>query len=222
MSWMQNLFRSSPIRPMQEHMRAAVSCARQLGPLFDAMSAGDNPRIHEVRRSIDELEHEADRIKNEIRAHLPQRLLMAVERRDMLDILDAQDTIADTCQDIAEIADQRKMHVPEPLRIPLRDLGARVVATCEQAERVINELDELVEMGFKGREVTKVSEMIEALGHLESESDRLEEQAAAALFTIEDELGFGAYFWYQMIKNTARVSDFAERVGNRLRLLIAS
>lgn len=222
MSWMQNLFRSSPVKPMQEHMRIVVACARKMPALIEAMIAGDMDRVRSVRAEIDELEHEADRMKNEIRAHLPRRLLMAVDRRDMLEILDAQDSIADTVQDVAGLADQRAMTVPETLSDPLRELVAKVVATCEQAELVINELDELVETGFKGREVGRVEEMIESLGRIETDTDAIAENLARRLFAIESELGVGTIFWYELIGWIADVADYAERVGNRLRLLIAS
>ena len=222
MSWMQNLFRSSPVKPMQEHMRIVVACARKMPALIEAMIAGDMDRVRSVRVEIDELEHEADRMKNEIRAHLPRRLLMAVDRRDMLEILDAQDSIADTVQDVAGLADQRAMTVPETLADPLRELVAKVVATCEQAELVINELDELVETGFKGREVGRVEEMIESLGRIETDTDAIAENLARRLFAIESELGVGTIFWYELIGWIADVADYAERVGNRLRLLIAS
>ena len=36
---------------------------------------------------------------------------MAIERRDLLDILDFQDSIADVTQDLAEFVDQRGMHL---------------------------------------------------------------------------------------------------------------
>jgi predicted phosphate transport protein (TIGR00153 family) len=171
MSWIQNLFRSSPIKPMQEHMRAAVACAVKIEELFEAMTTGDCEAIARVRREIDELEHEADRIKNEIRANLPGRLLLAMERRDMLAILDAQDDIADMAQDIAGLADQRGMMTPEALREPMLALVAKTLATCRQAETIVNELDELVEAGFKGREVTRVEEMIASLARIESDTD---------------------------------------------------
>ena len=222
MSWIQNLFRGSPVKPMQEHMRVVVACARKMPMLFDAMVAGDQARVQEARREIDELEHQADDIKNEIRANLPRRLFMAMDRRDMLEILDAQDSIADTAQDVAGLADQRSMTVPEGMRRPLLELVQRVVATCEQAQAVINELDELVETGFKGREVGRVEEMIESLCRSETDTDALAEALARKLFAMEDELGVGTVFWYEMIGWIADLADYAERVGNRLRLLIAS
>ena len=222
MTWIQNLFRSSPVKPMQEHMRVVVECARKVPDLIEAMATADHQRVREVRREIDELEHRADQVKNEIRANLPRRLFMAMDRRDMLEILDAQDSIADTAQDIAGMADQREMSVPESLLEPLQGLVQKVLATCEQAEEVIDELDELVETGFRGREVDRVEAMIESLCRIETDTDGLAEDLARRLFAMESELGVGTVFWYQMIGWIADLADYAERVGNRLRLLIAS
>ncbi len=222
MAFMANLFGRSPIRPMQQHMKAAVACARQVLPLFEDMVEGRTDELASRRAEIDRLEHEADAIKNEIRSHLPKRLFLAVERRDMLEILDFQDSIADVAQDIAELADQRSMRVPEDLAEPLLELVRRVLAACDQAERIIDELDMLLETGFRGREVTRVEEMIGALSRLESETDELAERARRRLFGMEETLGVGTVFWYQMINWVADLADYAERVGNRLRLLIAS
>ena len=41
MSLLGNLFGTSPIRPMQKHMEAAVACAREVGPLVEQMAAGN-------------------------------------------------------------------------------------------------------------------------------------------------------------------------------------
>ena len=43
-----------------------------------------------------------------------------------------------------------------------------VVGACEQAERVINELDELLETGFGSRESGRVEEMANELNRIES------------------------------------------------------
>ena len=217
-----NLFGKSPVRPVQAHMRAAAECAKAIAPFVEAMAAGDREAMKTLRAEIDRLEHEADSLKHEIRSRLPQRLFMAVERRDMLEILDCQDSMADVAQDIAGLADQRSMTVPEELAEPLLELVHRVLAACDQAERIINELDELVETGFRGREVSRVEEMIDELARIESDTDELAERAQRRLFAIEDRLGVGTVFWYQMIIWVADLADYAERVGNRLRLLIAS
>ena len=222
MSLLGNLFGASPIRPMQRHMQAAVTCAREILPLFEDMVAGRTETFAEHRKNVDELEHQADDIKHEIRSRLPNRLFMAFERRDMLEILDNQDSIADRAQDIAELVDQRKMVVPEPLAEPLLDLVRKVIATCEHAGRVIQELDELVETGFSGREVERVEGLIKVLNNLETETDELAERVQRKLFEIEDSLGVGTVFWYELIGWVSRMADHAEKVGNRMRVLIAS
>jgi predicted phosphate transport protein (TIGR00153 family) len=222
MSLLGNLFGASPIRPMQRHMQAAVACAREILPLFEDMVAGRTEVYPDRRKRVDELEHQADDIKHEIRSKLPNRLFMAFERRDMLEILDQQDSIADRAQDIAELVDQRKMVVPEPLAEAMLDLVRKVIATCEHAGQVIQELDELVETGFSGREVERVRGLITVLNGLETETDELAERVKRKLFEIEDSLGVSTVFWYELIGWVARMADHAEKVGNRMRVLIAS
>jgi predicted phosphate transport protein (TIGR00153 family) len=202
-------------------MRAAVACAHEVLPLFEDMAAQRTDHLSSRRARIDELEHDADRIKNEIRGQLPKRLFMAFERRDMLEILDFQDSIADVAQDIAELVDLRQMTLPPELSEPILALVRRVIAACEQAERVIGELDELVETGFGPHESARVEAMVAELNEIETETDGLSETALRALFALESEIGVGTVFFYQLIEWVADLADFAERVGNRTRLLIA-
>ncbi len=222
MAWIDKLVSRSPIKPMQQHMSVAVLCAREILPLLDAMAAGSIDGIRDRRAEIDRLEHEADQIKHEIRSHTPKRFMMALDRRTILEILDYQDSIADITQDIAELADQRNMHLPEVMKEPVVFLARSVVAACEQGQRIIDELDELVETGFGDAEVRRVDEMILELGRLETETDRQLDAAARKLFSIEDELGVATIFWHQVLRQIATLADLAERVGNRLRLLMAT
>lgn len=222
MAWIDKLVGRSPIGSMQKHMHVAVLCAREVVPLVEAMAVGDNDAIRQCRTEIDRLEHEADDIKHEIRSHMPRRFLMATDRRTMLEILSGQDAIADVSQDIAELVDQRSMHLPEGLQEPVRVLTKRVIAACEQGQRIIDELDELVETGFGDSEVSRVEEMMLTLGRLESETDADFDRAARALFAMEEELGVSTFFWYQVIVWISNLADISERVGNRLRLLMAT
>ena len=222
MAWIDKLVSRSPIKPMQQHMSVAVLCAREILPLLDAMAAGSIDGIRDRRAEIDRLEHEADQIKHEIRSHTPKRFMMALDRRTILEILDYQDSIADITQDIAELADQRNMHLPEVMKEPVVSLARSVVVACEQGQRIIDELDELVETGFGDAEVRRVDEMILELGRLETETDRQLDAAARKLFSIEDELGVATIFWHQVLRQIATLADLAERVGNRLRLLMAT
>jgi len=222
MSVIGNLFGRSPIRPMQQHMKVAADCAGGINALLAAMAVGDQAALDEARSQIDEFEHKADELKHEIRSNLPQRLFLAIERRDMLEILDNQDSIADVTQDVAELAAMRQMHTPPALVEPLANLAAAALETCAQSSSVVNELDELVETGFGRHEVSRVEEMIDQLNVLESRADECGEAALRTLFAIEDEIGVSAYYWYEIIRWIGDIADYAERAGNRIRLLVAT
>ena len=216
------LFGQSPFTALQEHMRVVVECAREVQPLIEALAAGDQEQVIQLKDRIFEREAEADRIKHELRAHLPKSLFMPVDRRDLLEVLLLQDTIANVAQDIAGLLIERKMSIPDFLRDPLIELTARCVDTVEHAAKVIEELDELLAIGFRGREVDSVDQMLKELNLIEDETDELGIALARALFDHEDELKpVSVMMWYQIIEWVGDLADYAEKVGDHLRLLIA-
>jgi len=217
------LLKRSPFKALQQHMRVVLECVRCIPGLFDALIAGDDAAVKSAKEAIFKWENEADDVKNDLRAHLPKSLFMPVDRRDILAILQEQDSIADTAQDIAGLLMERPMDVPEPLREPVRTLVARCVDTCEHAARIIEELDELLETGFRGREVERVEVMLDELGKIEGETDRLGLELTRTLFQQEEQMSpVSVMLWYRMIEWIGDLADHAEKVGNRLRLLIAS
>jgi hypothetical protein len=221
-STLTSLFGRSPFKPMQTHIDVVARCAAQVPELFEALAAGDQEQVLSIKNRIYELEQEADDIKNELRAHLPKSLLLPVDRRDLLEILDMQDSIADTAQDIAGLLFARPMEVPESLKEPLIALTRRCVDACDQAVKIIGELDELVETGFRGRESDLVSEMVAELNEIETDTDERGTELVRRLFAQEDQMKpVSVMFWYQLIQWIGDLADYAEKVGNRLRLLLA-
>lgn len=217
-----NLFGRSPFKPLQSHMTAAVDCAREIPALFDALIAGDQKKVQTIKEQIFEREEEADKIKNEMRSHLPKSLFMPVDRRDLLEVLQMQDSIADTAQDIAGLLVERQMEVPEFLQAPLKELAKRCIDACDQAKKIIGEMDELLEMGFRGREASKVEAMVGELNKIEDDTDHMGLELTRTLFKHEDEIKpVSVMFWYQLIQWIGDLADYSEKVGDRLRLLIA-
>jgi len=203
-------------------MRVVLECAREVLPLIEALAEGDQAKVNEKKERIFEREAEADLIKNELRLHLPKSLFMPVDRRDLLEVLHLQDTIANTAQDIAGLLIERQMTIPDFMREPLVALTSRCIDTCEHSASVIEELDELLAMGFRGREVEKVDAMLQQLNDIEDETDELGIALARALFEHEDELKpVSVMMWYRLIEWIGDLADYAEKVGDRLRLLIA-
>ena len=217
-----NLFGRSPFAPLQSHMKVAVSCAELVPSLFEALIQSDWQAVEAVKDQIFEREEEADQIKNELRLHLPRSLFMPVDRRDLLDILQMQDSIADTAQDIAGLLIERRMSVPEGMADALLAMTHRCVEVCQAAGQIVEEIDELVETGFRGREASQVETMIEKLNLAEDDTDQLGVELSRQLFQLEDSMSpVSVMFWYQLIQWVGDLADYAEKVGDRIRLLIA-
>ncbi len=216
------LFGRSPFKPMQEHMRTVKKCSAQVTKLFEALCDGDQKKVEVIKERIFALENEADKIKNQLRSQLPKSLFMPVDRRDLLEVLDLQDNIADTAQDIAGLLVARRMDVAEGMRQPLMNLVRRCVDACDQASRIIERLDELVETGFRGPESESVIEMVDHLNGIESDTDQMGLELTQSLFAHEDDMNpVSVVFWFDLIVMIGELADYAEKIGNRLRLLLA-
>ncbi|UTA48130.1 TIGR00153 family protein [Simiduia sp. 21SJ11W-1] len=216
------LFGKSPIKPMQEHMAVVSDAASLLKPFFEAVIANDWTTAESVQHKIHELENEADKLKKDLRLHLPKSLFLPVPRSDLLELLSGQDRIANRAKDIAGIMLGRKMKLPKALGDQMLEFVGSAVETVEQSLKAINELDELLETGFSGREVDIVANMIDELDRLENRADEMEVQIRAALFALESEMPpVDVMFLYRVIDWVGDVADRAQKVGSRLELLLA-
>lgn len=217
-----DLFGTSPVMPLENHIDISYRCARQLRELFAAAIDGDWDKATKVRDEIDRLEHEADELKNRIRLHLPKSLFMPVSRQDLLELLLVQDNIANRTRDVAGIVMIRRMEIPDAIADLFSEFVDRVVDAAKQARKSVRELDELFTTGFRGAEVELVSAMIEELDRIETDTDHKQVELNKVLFEIEGSLDpVKAMFLYQVIATIGDVADMSERVGRRLELLLS-
>ncbi len=220
-SFMQ-MFAKSPVKPMQQHIEKAHACAMELVPFFEAVLAKDWNKAKEIQLRISDLEHQADELKRNVRSHLPKSLFMPVPRTDLLELLRMQDRIANKAKDIAGIMTGRQMQIPAEIAELVKEYVNGSLAVSAQAVEALNELDELVATGFRGREADTVSEMINEMDRLEHEADRHERDIRHALFKLEKDLPpIDVMFLYKIIDWIGEVADRAQQVGSRLQLLLA-
>jgi len=217
-----SLFGSSPVRPLQTHMASVQECIAELTPFFEAALNEDWKDAKAQQKKIAKLEGEADKLKRKLRLHLPKSLFMPVSRRDLLEVLTMQDKIANKAKDIAGLIIGRKMTFPDTMHDKLIDFVSRCIDASKQAQKAINELDELVETGFGGKEVQLVESMIKKLDSIESETDKIQVKVRAELFKKEKDLPpVDVMFMYRVVDWIGDLGDLSQRVGSRLELMLA-
>ncbi|PAY01467.1 TIGR00153 family protein [Pseudoalteromonas sp. HM-SA03] len=216
------VFAKSPIKPIEEHIKIVHQASAALIPFFNHVFKGEWTEADAIRIEIRNLEREADELKREVRLHLPRGLFMPVERTDLLELITHQDKIANKAKDIAGRVIGREMVIPESIQKDFLAYVTRCVDATKQASEAINEFDELLETGFRGREVTLVEKMLVELDAIEQDTDDMQIKIRQELRAVESELNpIDAMFLYKIIEWVGGLADIAERVGSRLELMLA-
>ncbi len=216
------LLRRSPFKLVQEHMRIVHSCVILLPVLFDALYRCEQEEVVKLAKQIGALESEADVVKSTYRHNMPKTLLLPVDRKDLLSLVHEQDSISDGVEKISLILLNRDMTVPEPLKSGLDELLEGTMEIATQAKNMIEELDELVHVGFSGREYDKVTRMIDGVRKSEHNIDKILQRVNRALFGVEKELdAVSVMFWYRIIEEIGNISNHAENMADRLLLFLS-
>lgn len=216
------VFAKSPIKPLEKHIRLVSKCSNQLIPFFEACYENDWSTAAKTRRKISKYEQDADKLKRQLRLELPGGLFMPVDRTDVLELLSQQDKIANRAKDIAGRILGRKLEIPEILQETFLSYLKRSVDAIEKAADAINELDDLLETGFRGREVELVEKMINQLDAIEDDTDSMQIALRKDLLAIEDSMNpVNVMFLYQIIEWVGGLADLAESVGARLEIMLA-
>ncbi len=203
-------------------MRVVFSCVCLIPPLFDAVYRGESSLVSDFADQIKQLETEADKLKSTFRLNMPKSLFLPVDRKDLLSLIGDQDKIADTAEDIGKTFSFRDMTVPEGIKALLDELLEGTMEITASAKEMIEQLDELLEVGFAGRELDKVSRMIAGVRRSEHNIDEIMHRIKKKLFSIEKDLDpVSVMFWYQIIDLLGLISDQSENLADRLLLFLS-
>jgi len=217
------MFSKSPFRPLVSHIEKVRACVDQLKPLFAALEGHDYQAVMDISEVIIKFEHEADTIKDQIRKSLKESVFFAVDKRDFMHLLSAQDDIADAVEDLAVLLRIKNLETPDAIREPLKELVDHIINTANQACDIICELDTLLEASFGGAEAEKVEKMSSELGTAEWEADRKQFLMAQKLYSLDDQIKpADLMLWNEVIKNLGSIADQSEKVGKILRLFISN
>ena len=218
-----SIFAKSPFEPLREHMDKVVESVVPLNDFFEALFQEDYSKVEKIQQQVIQAEKEADSIKNEVRNNLPRNIFMPINRRDLLEMLDMQDSIADVAQDIVILLNIRRMSLTKELGQDVIHFVKKSQDVCYLARGLTKEFGDVIESGFGRHEIKKLLEMIDNVSIAETEADNLEDALVHRLYEVEEKMNsVDAVFWYKIFELIGDIADFSKKTGNRLRLMIAS
>ncbi len=216
------LFARSPFGALVQHTERVHDTVVLIRPLFEAFAAGDWEKTEEIYRQIEELEHKADLVKNDIRDHLPKSLFLPVDRGDVLKFLKEQDRIADDVEDLGVLLTMRRTPMPEALQEGVFALVDAVIQASDAWYGVARELPTLQEASFTGPEVDRILERVNRVAELERVADDRQAEVTKLLFEHEAEIGpVSVMMWFNILRVLGYIANHAENTADLLRLMLA-
>jgi len=214
--------KKSPIAGLLDHMGKVKKCITLLKDGVMKYFDGDFASFHEVAKKVSELEHEADLIKGNIRAHLPSSILMPVDKKYFLWLLREEDAILDHAENLAQLLDLRHTRVPDELVEILKEHMELVSETVEEMEKAIIKFKELLDMGFPSRVRDEMKHLIHNVHRKEWEADRVRYETMKRIYGIEDKIdAMDEYHFLKISDWIDDIADHAENVADWLRAMVA-
>lgn len=225
-SSLSKVFGSSPFQLLQEHIKQVHQAVEGLPAFFDCVVNADWGKAEQAQQQIATAEHDADEMKKSIRQNLSNSLFMPVSRSDVLELLSMQDRVANTAKDVAGIVLGRQMQFFDPFKDGYLEYLQACIAVSKQAKEVVCTLDDLLEANFNESSLQEAQQKTDLLADLEYKTDCMQIKLRRVVFEREvscekPQEAVEIIFLYKLIELTGEIADYAEKVGDRLQILLA-
>lgn len=222
MKAISKLFGRSPFALVVEHGKKVEECVNRLTALFEELFGDrDEKRVEQLAREVTELETRADEIRNRIHEALSGKIMMAVSRGELFDIVEQQDSMADQSEEIAACLTFRPLRLPKEVSAEVFRFVGAVFQNCAITSGVVSKLDLLIESAFAERDARTVLKLID---ELRARDDQTRSSYLAAMRVIyrADDLFSPAelILWVKIVEALFQLSKFADYTANGLRIVI--
>lgn len=160
---------------------------------------------------IHKAESLADDIRREIEVLMYSKALFPESRGDILALLESMDRVPNQAESTVHMISNQQISIP-------KEYHAQIIEMINLCVRCVNAMLDASEKLFS--DFTTASIMIGKIDELESEADHLEEAIIRQIFSSKMD-GFDKIMLRDTIKQLAAVTDRAENVGDRIRIIVA-
>ncbi len=217
-----DLFRKSPFAALNEMMREVMECTERVPALYEAFLNHDRENVDRLSKEISDHEYQTDMIKNQIRQSLPNSIFMPVARGDLLQIIAAMDAIADKTEDLGVLMSFKDIKVPESIKKEMMEFAESVIEVVKLSKDVIEELETLKAASFTGPEARLISELLDKINQSEHQTDRFQYKITKQILNSTEEMDCASLvLWLKIIETTGGIANAAEKMANRIRLIIS-
>ena len=217
MSTIGKLFGRSPFGQIQQHMDQVNKCIDKMSEVIDAVKAEKFELVEDLTYEVSKLEHEADQIKDNIRERLLKSFIMPIDRKEVLEILSLQDSLADTAEDVCKVLTIRKLPFPDDIRADFDKFLELNINACAISAKIIGQLDELIDAGFGGIEAERMRSLAKDAAFAEHQADVVQMSLLKTLYAHDTEFSVGEFhLWMRFTRVLGRLGNISENLADRV------
>ena len=215
------LTRRSPMNGLLEHyelIAKGMNLIERSMECFVQTCSVTSSEFNELVQELAHVEDHADKVKRNIRNHMPRGLSMPVDRVLFFTYTRQQDDILDAGQDSLYWLSMRSLTVPEEFQRKLMEYIAKVSATIKLLKPALESTINLLSGEIIDREATK--EHYRAVRNNHKEVNKMQNEMVPVIFKS----GMDFKEIYQLIhfvEQLQRMSHSAEGCSDMLRAMIA-
>ncbi|HPR96002.1 MAG TPA: DUF47 family protein [Thermotogota bacterium] len=212
--------KDSPMKLMKDHAELAKKAVDFLPEVFGKYFYEQD--ISSIAREVDQIEHDADQIKVEIRKSYEDLKYSFFNKMDILFVLHKQDAIIDKADDVIKLLMMNQVKDLDHLII--KDIVALTHTVVESVELMTDSISNLTlvaESSFAKKEIDREREGIDKVERKESVTDDESILIGKKLYMMKEEMNaVDILFLGKVVRNLSKISDRAESVAERVRMLI--
>jgi hypothetical protein len=213
-------FMTSPFDGLQEHAEKAKECAHVFQRAIECVLDDRCEDFDQFRKSIDQLESEADDIKRSIRGYLRKGTRVTVDKFEIFRYLGEQDKVLDAVDEsLGWLSLRAAAGIPQVLEKDFMLLVQAVMDPIEGLSKMVAEACQYF-LDASEEQRVKVKDRIRTLRQFEHEADKFEHALKEKIFNeIDDPVA--VFHLTRLTEIVGSIADHAENAGDMMRAMIA-
>jgi uncharacterized protein len=197
---------------LEEYRQKVLLCLEQFEKSFrQYFDNNDRDVLKQNLTAVSGSESAADDIRREIEVMMYSKAMFPESRGDILGLLEAMDRIPNQAEDVTTTLHNQHISVRQEYKASIINL----IGICIRCvEAMIDGASKLFS------DFTNATVAVGKIDELESEADIVENALIEQIFASDMD-GFSKILLRDLIRRVAAISDRAENVGDRIRLIVA-
>ncbi len=178
---------------------------------FAFLDEGDVEKAGRLALETHKAEGRADDVRREVEVKLLRGALLAHSRRDILEIIEGVDKLANSGEAVLDYLLVQRVRIPEAIKPMLREIGVKSREIFEEVKQALRQLF---------HDMDQALEHTKAIEAKEGEVDKLERSVIKEVFKMEIELAEKIQL-RGLVEELVEFSDRAEDLSDRIDIMIA-